>query len=189
MPSFSERCAERREKNSAALVALGMSASDVESGGRYRTIREGKCATIFTIGYERRDGEELISALRDAGVTTLIDVRDKPISRIPDFREQALRALCEASKIHYESWKELGSTEEQRERLKITGDFVRFSREFLAHSKRRLKDPLKRLSERLRSSKTPIALLCYERCHEDCHRSLIANMVAELIDVEIVAIL
>jgi uncharacterized protein (DUF488 family) len=189
MPSFSEKYAERRARNAPALAALGMAARDTEGGRRFRTIKEGAGATIFTIGYERRDGEELVSALREAGVTTLIDVRDKPISRVSDFRENSLRARCGASKIHYESWRELGSTEEQRERLKNTGDFGRFSEEFRTHAKRRLKEPLKRLADRLRSPGASIALLCYERCHDDCHRSLIANLVAEQVDISIVAIL
>lgn len=189
MTGFSENFAERRKRNAATLVSLGTSTRVSEDGSYYKTVREGNGPTIYTIGYEKRDGDELISRLRDAGVDVLIDVRDKPISRKPDFRESALRVLCEHSHIRYESRKDLGSTEEQRGRLKESGDFKYFAKEFRAFAKRQQASAITILADRIKKRKETLALVCYERCHDECHRSVLAELLAEKIDCTIIAIL
>ncbi len=188
MTTFSENFASRRAKN---IRALGPASSDLDigaSGQRYRTVRKGAGPTIYTIGYERRDGEDLISNLQDADITTVIDVRDKPVSRKPDFRESALRAMCTEARITYESWKNLGSTEEQREELKSSGDFCQFSKQFRKYAKREMSDAIELLAKRLASRRSVCALLCYERRHDECHRSIVAELLADRVDATIVAI-
>ena len=185
MNRFSEQAAGRRSRNNVALAAFGLSSDDPDSGV-YRTIRSGGDTEIYTIGYERRDGEDLISALRDAGVNTLVDVRERPMSRKPDFRGKALRSLCESAGIQYHSMTALGSTGDLRDQLKETGDFKRFSRRFTTLANRTMKQPLKELGKL--AEQNSIALLCYERCHEECHRSIIAELVAKATGATIVAI-
>jgi uncharacterized protein (DUF488 family) len=149
-------------------------------------IREGGRVTLFTIGYEKRTGKELIGVLRRLGVEHLADVRKKPISRKADFRAKALAALCAKAGIEYGPWPELGATEAMRDRLHATGDLGRFHKEFGAYARKRLKDPVKRLAAVAKRKKT--ALLCYERAHEECHRREIAEMVAEEIGAGVVAV-
>ena len=182
--------AERKWRNSAEIQRdFGVGISGVASapaGTHYRIIRPGEQTVIFTIGYEKRDGEGLIALLQGAGVEMLADIRGKPFSRVPDFREAALRGYCENARIQYSHWPKLGSTEQLRDALKSSGDFSRFERGFRKHMKTYGGEELERLAGKARSK--PTALLCYERLHEDCHRSIVAEMLADLLDAGIVAI-
>lgn len=182
--------AERKWRNSAEIQRdFGVSISGTGSasaGTHYRIIRPGGRAVIFTIGYEKRDGEGLIALLQDASVEMLADIREKPFSRVPDFRAAALRGYCENARIQYTHWPRLGSTEPLRDALKSSGDFSRFERGFRKHMKKYGGEELERLAGKARSK--PTALLCYERLHEDCHRSIVAEMLADLLDAGIVAI-
>lgn len=175
----------RRIANANSLAAFGVDATQPVNL-RYEDVRIGNGPTLFTVGYERRDGEDLINALRDAGVDFLLDVRDRPFSRKPDFREKALAAACSDAGIRYESWTRLGSTDHQREQLRDSGDFSEFRRRFRDLAKRGRTDEIFALAEL--TKKHSIALICYERCHGECHRSIIAELVAEINDASITAI-
>jgi uncharacterized protein (DUF488 family) len=175
---------EGRAAKARALVAFGVAATN--AGTTVRTIREGGKTAIYTVGYERRDGEELINLLREHGITALADIRERPVSRKPDFRASALRALCMEAGIEYQSWAMLGSTVEQRDELHNSGDFKAFERTFRVYAKKTMKPDLERLAESVTNRVT--ALLCYERCHEDCHRSVIAELVADKINANIFAL-
>ena len=189
MQRFGNEIAKRRSRNAAAIErAFGIAVAEPlapHRGGHYRTIREGGAVTIFTIGYEKRDGESLISLLKDAGIEMLADIREKPISRVPDFRAAALRGFCENAGIEYRSWPELGSTEKLRENLKATGDFKRFESGFRRHVQQHGKISLANLANEAKEKST--ALLCYERLHEECHRSTVAELLADILDAGIVA--
>lgn len=150
------------------------------------TIRVGKAVTIFTIGYERRDGDDLMNALREHGIKALADVRQRPMSRKPDFRAKALRAFCDEAAIEYQPWPVLGSTVEQRDELQASGDFDQFAADFRSYALAELSSDLMRLAASV--AKKPTALLCYERLHTECHRSVIAELVGDKIDATIVAI-
>lgn len=178
---------KRRAAYARGLKAFGVSRAAAESTSLQRVVREGADFTLFTIGYERRTGSDLITALREAGVEYLADVRKKPISRKPGFGANALRQLCDEAGIEYASWTELGSTEEQRDRLRATGDLARFHKNFRRYAAEHLEESIGRLSEVV-GEKT-VALLCYERAHEDCHRSVVADLVAARSDAGITAIL
>lgn len=145
-----------------------------------------KTPRIYTIGYEKRDGDDLIAALKNAGVEHLADIRATPISRKPDFRAKVLKASCEKAGIEYGPWTALGTPKEQRDQVKKTGDFARFFRTFRTYAKQRMQQPLDQLAAV--AKKKTIALLCYERAHEQCHRSVIADLLAERLNSKIFAI-
>lgn len=181
--SLQDRIERRRKENADALAAFGDVA---EALCACMTIREGSGPTVFTIGYEKRDGDDLIAALRDAGVEVLLDVRERPMSRKPDFRRSALEAACDEAGIRYESWPRLGSTGHQREQLKDTRDFSLFRkrfRELMVRSRATELDQLARFVEQ-----NVVALICYEREHSECHRSVIADLLHDEIDASVVAI-
>ena len=190
MQRFGREFAKRRIANIATLErALGVAALPLSATSRptaYRTIRAGGKVTIFTVGYEKRDGEGLVSLLVDAGIQLLADIREKPMSRVPDFRAAALRGFCENAGIEYRGWPALGSTEKLREELKATGDFKRFESAFRIHVIRSGQHALEELAAAARKKST--ALLCYERFHEECHRSTVAELLADILDAGIVAI-
>ena len=172
-----------RCKISSRSVAFGATSQGVASG---RVVREGTTVTIYTVGYEKRDGRELMALLGEQGIKALADVRERPMSRKPDFRARALRTFCETHCIEYQSWPVLGSTLEQRQQLQTSGDFEAFAREFRAYAKRNMQAHLGRLGQVVRQK--PTALLCYERSHEECHRSVLADLVADMIDATVIAI-
>lgn len=186
MGSSGDRLAVTRRRNTGAFEALGASVSDNAEDGPTRVVRTGNGTRIFTVGYERRSGEELLAELLALGIEILVDVREKPISRKPDFRRNALEELCRATDIQYVCMNQLGSPKRQREALRESGDFSAFRRKFLAYARRNLHAPLKELGSLVR--KNAVALLCYERRHEDCHRSIVADLVATQLDGTVVAI-
>jgi len=152
----------------------------------HRTIHHGTDTVVFTVGYEKRTGAELIDLLKAAAVDVLVDVRQRALSRKPDFRGKALRALCEEAGIEYRPMPDLGSTKRQRERLWETGDFTAFRKSFTAYAQRNMPEPVEDLAQ-LAQERT-IAMLCYERCHEECHRSIIADFLVREIDATVVAL-
>lgn len=186
MPRSGETSARRRAGNAKALTAFGINDIEPWGGHTYRRVREGNGTTIYTVGYERRSGEELIGILRDFHVALLLDVRDNPISRKADFRASTLRTLCKNAGIVYESWTELGSTPAQRQKLRETRDYDDFRRRFRKFVRRHRGKPLERLANLVKSEKT--ALLCYERLHDECHRSVLADLVSDKVGATIVAI-
>ncbi|MBI1367946.1 MAG: DUF488 family protein [Planctomycetes bacterium] len=186
MKLFGEHQA-RRNRNSQALAAFGVAVSSASPDTVYKTVRDGDGHVVYTVGYEGRDGDDLISRLQDAGVGVLVDIREKPFSRKPDFRRTALQVRCEDAGIRYESWTRLGSTEHQRDMLKSTGDIREFMRRFRDFAKRGREDELDALAKLAVAES--IALLCYERCHEDCHRCVVADMIADRIGATVVAIM
>lgn len=171
-------------KNAKALAAFGVKTTEV--GTAIKVVRQGTTVTLYTVGYEKRDGEELMALLRDQGVKALADVRERPMSRKPDFRATALRGFCEQAGIEYQPWACLGSTAQQRDELQATGDFKSFAKDFRAYAKKTMKADLDRLAASIQ--KQPTALICYERDHFDCHRSVIADLVADAIDATVVAL-
>jgi len=184
MDLFSE-IEQRKATNAKKLASFGI-ASTVSDTGSIKVIRTGKAVTLYTVGYERRDGNGLISAVLDQGVKAVADIRERPTSRKPDFRAASLRALCEAYRIEYQAWQMLGSTAELRDDLQTSGDFRQFAHQFREIAIKTMMPEIARLAES--SRRIPTALLCYERLHEDCHRSVIADFVADLIDATIIAI-
>lgn len=178
----------RRQRNSAALKAFGANAQNGRKPVLCREIRHGESPVcIYTVGYERRDGDQLIDALQNLNIEHLADVRDRPISRKPDFRAAALCARCEAAEIEYWSWTELGSTERQRERLRETGDIRYFHKVFRQYATRSLTEDIDRLASI--AARKSVALLCYEREHDECHRRTIADLLADRLDASVIAIL
>ncbi|MEM6506387.1 MAG: DUF488 domain-containing protein [Planctomycetota bacterium] len=185
MSRSSEIMAERRASNAKALAAFGIEGESISV--EVKTIAEGSGPSVFTIGYERRDGEDLISKLIDNGVTVLVDVRQRAMSRKADFRGKALAARCEEAGIDYVPMPTLGSTDELRDELRKSGDFQSFAKGFRALTRRKaMKGPIEELAEL--AEEATIAMICYERSHYECHRSVLAEVLHKKIDATIIAI-
>lgn len=185
MDLFSE-IEQRRAANAKKLAAFGVAAAVGGGGGTVKVVRHGAGVTIYTVGYERRDGDGLLSVLRDQGVRAIADIRERPVSRKPEFRAASLRAMCETAGIEYQPWPTLGSTVDQREELQASGNFGDFAERFRTHALGTMTEDLARLAKRAQRIST--ALLCYERLHEDCHRSVVAELIAAQLDATVVAI-
>jgi uncharacterized protein (DUF488 family) len=87
---------------------------------------------VTTIGYEGSSLEDFISTLQKAGVDTLIDVRDVPISRKRGFSKSILREVLSPNDIAYVHLKGLGDPKPGREAAR-SGNFAEFESIFSAH--------------------------------------------------------
>jgi uncharacterized protein (DUF488 family) len=132
---------------------------------------------IFTVGYERMRGEQLITLLSRAGVRLLIDVRELPLSRRKGFSKTALSASLAANDIAYVHLRDLGDPKPGREAARA-GEFGKFRKIYSAHLRtKRAKDALVE-AVRLATAKAS-CLLCFEREPRHCHRSVVADLIAE----------
>jgi uncharacterized protein (DUF488 family) len=70
--------------------------------------------TLYTIGYEKALLKDVICTLAAAGISTLLDVRDRPISRRPGFSKRQLAAAIEEAGMSYLHLHALGTPPEGR---------------------------------------------------------------------------
>jgi len=154
--------------------------------------------TIATIGVYEFDGASFVRALDAAGVTQIIDIRQRRGVRGPQYawaNSNRLQARLAEASIGYEHHPELAPDTEmrhlqyredaregvgKRSRERLSPDYVRvFTAEILDLV------PLEPLVRRL-----PVhgmaALLCVEATAEACHRSLVAQRLVERFGFEVI---
>src|SRR5579862_4661757 len=124
--------------------------------------------TLFTIGYEKARLPDVVRALTNSGVATLIDVRDRPISRRPGFSKHQLAAAVEAAGIRYLPLQALGTPPEGREAGRKR-EWQRFWG--IVESKLASAEAEFALQQAAASAhEGPSCLLCYEADWRRCHR-------------------
>jgi uncharacterized protein (DUF488 family) len=152
---------------------------------------------IATIGVYEFDAAGFIEKLDEAGVTRLLDIRQRRGVRGPQYawaNARRLQALLTDARIGYEYHPELAPDTElrhlqyreddrqgvgKRSRVRLAPEYVRqYTQEILDLV------PLEPLVRRL-----PVhgigALLCVEATAQACHRSLVADRLAERFGFEI----
>ncbi len=132
---------------------------------------------LFTIGYEGSRLVDVVAALSDAGVTTLVDVREAPWSRRPEFAKRALGAAMAAAGIGYRHMKALGTPKAGRDAARA-GDIATFHAIFGAQLATEAAQSQLGEVAALVATERP-CLMCYERDPERCHRSIVAARLAE----------
>jgi uncharacterized protein (DUF488 family) len=136
---------------------------------------------IYTIGYEATTMGEFLSALQQAGVERVIDVRALPLSRRPGFSKSPLRAALSEAGIDYVHLKALGTPADGRSAARAgrQEELERFYADQLELPEAMVQ------AEQMRemAMEKPSALLCYEREPAQCHRSLLLSAVASDADV------
>lgn len=132
---------------------------------------------IFTIGYEGASIPAFIMALRQAGVTLVLDVRAVPASRKKGFSKTPLATHLAEAGIGYRHLRGLGTPKAGRDAAH-SGDHATFKRVFLAHMQE--PEAVFDLSEAIELSQAEKAcLLCLERDPEQCHRLIVAERIAK----------
>ena len=124
---------------------------------------------IFTIGYEGATQDQVIAALRQAGVERVIDVRAVPLSRKPGFSKNVLAAGLKEAGILYVHLKALGTPPAGREAAR-KGRWEEMIRIYAAQ----LETPEAGAQAAQMISlaeERPSALLCFERDPASCHRT------------------
>ncbi|MGV9254375.1 DUF488 domain-containing protein [Streptomyces sp. NPDC003697] len=127
---------------------------------------------LLTIGYEGRSVDELITKVRAASVTVLVDVRLTPLSRKPGLSKRRLAAALDEAGIAYAHLSALGNPQDNRAPLR-DGD-PRGRERFRARLRSEAAaSALEQVAALLRTER--VALLCFEREHTRCHRDLVAE--------------
>jgi uncharacterized protein (DUF488 family) len=130
---------------------------------------------LYSIGYQQTLLPDVIATLSAAGVATLIDVRDRPISRRPGFSKRQLAAAIEAAGMGYVHLSALGTPPEGR----LAGRRREWDR-FWAIVDDKLGRPEAELDLQAAAqiaAAAPSCLLCYEADWQVCHRRRIAEIL------------
>ena len=133
---------------------------------------------LFLTGYEKETIEDFLKKLKANNITTVIDVREIPLSRKNGFSKNNLARLLKENGIKYFHFPNLGSPLLLRKRLKETGDYLSFFdgyNNYVSKHPALIEEVVKLVVNNGESS----ALLCFERESDLCHRSIIATKVLE----------
>jgi uncharacterized protein (DUF488 family) len=132
---------------------------------------------LYTIGYEKALLKDVISTLSAARAATLIDVRDRPISRRPGFSKRQLAAAIEDAGMRYVHLQPLGTPPEGR----LAGRRHEWDR-FWGIVGEKLTRPEAELALQEAAEiaeAAPSCLLCYEADWQICHRRRVAEILAQ----------
>ncbi|MGB5705560.1 MAG: DUF488 domain-containing protein [Arenicellales bacterium] len=133
---------------------------------------------LYTIGYEGADLSAFVATLKAAKTSTLLDVRELPISRRKGFSKNALKdALAEVG-IDYRHERQLGSPRDMRHRLRDDWNYKRFFKDFDKHLNQQ-SELIEQLADELRGN---VALMCFEKDHSQCHRTPVVDALAKLVN-------
>ncbi|GEM_PF-818335 len=172
---------EKQLKFARLIVREGWSVKEAE-----RMLPEFLNDTIYTIGYDGRTFEELLSILKENGIVMVLDVRHDVEFVKPEFSIEVLKRQLPANGIKYVHVKELGVPKLIREpyvKGKMSYECFRQWYEWW------LEENSEILERALREAKStgPTALLCQERYPTPkkgqkhyCHRHILAEVALEL---------
>lgn len=130
---------------------------------------------LFTIGYEGSTLDRVLTALREAGVRTLVDVRAVAASRKPGFSKRTLAASPDATGISYVHLQGLGTPKAGR--LAVRAGRPDVMRTIFAEHMRSDVAQFDLSSAVALASERPICLLCFEHDPAMCHRSIVADLM------------
>ena len=132
--------------------------------------------TLLTIGYEDAELGAFLATLHAAGVTLLVDTRERAQSRRRGYSKTALGLALKERGIGYHL-RALGTPPAIRKAYKLDRDFAALKAGYALHlaTQGAALDELGALAARER-----VALLCYEADPQECHRSLIAERLQVL---------
>jgi uncharacterized protein (DUF488 family) len=130
---------------------------------------------LATIGYQGTTVDAVLTTLRQAGVSLLLDVRAVAASRKPGFSKRQLAAGLDAVGIGYVHLQGLGTPKPGRDAVRA-GHPERMVPIFMAHmAGDRAQAELAQAIGLARGIRA--CLLCFERDHTTCHRALVAEMI------------
>jgi uncharacterized protein (DUF488 family) len=133
--------------------------------------------TLFTLGYSGRTPETFLANLQAAGVLSLLDIRQNPVSRKKGFSKKALEAFLQQHGIAYLHFPALGVPKPLRDRLKTGWNRQEYFKAFQTY----LADCQEVLQRVLQLNRTSsCCLLCREAVPEECHRTIVAARLQEL---------
>ena len=140
--------------------------------------------TLCTIGYEGATVASFLTAVRDAGVELLVDVRALASSRRPGFAKTALAANLATIGVDYLHLRGLGTPADGRAAARA-GRHEEMKRIFLEHMKEDVaQDELARLADIVRGDRK-VCLLCFESDPMHCHRRYVVEALQPLVPLDV----
>lgn len=128
---------------------------------------------FYTVGYSGRGIEEFIQTLKDSGVSTVVDIRNVPVSRYkPEFSKNNLKEALEREGIEYVHKPDWGVPRDIRAFSigKDTRDDI-----WEWYDTHVVPNVAKRnLDDFFNSMEHPVAFMCVEYDPTECHRHRIA---------------
>jgi uncharacterized protein (DUF488 family) len=139
---------------------------------------------LFTLGYQGHSIATFRELLLAHGITRIIDVRERPYSRKPDFSKKRLTAHLADEGIAYLHLVELGTPKPIRDEKRRSKDLVAF----FAAATHLVEAEEAALQQVLALARTETcALLCYEGPATECHRLAVAEaLLRRASDLEVV---
>ena len=132
---------------------------------------------LYTIGYESKNVDDLISQLKSHDISTLVDVREIPISRKKGFSKAIFSEYLNKNGIEYIHLKRLGSPKNIRKELKQNKDYFSFFKKYLEYIKLHrsiINDLYKIILEK------DCCIMCYEDLPIKCHRKIICDEIEKI---------
>lgn len=127
---------------------------------------------LYTLGYEGYDVAAFIERLRAAGVQTVVDVRELPLSRKKGFSKTVFSESLGVAGIAYLHMPTLGCPKVVRDAYKLDGDWVRYTRGFMKH----LHEQGACVRELAKiAGSTTVCLVCFEADFSACHRTYVGR--------------
>jgi uncharacterized protein (DUF488 family) len=133
--------------------------------------------TLFTAGYQGHTIETFLDLLMAHGIAHVIDVRQLPFSRKPDFSKKRLTAHLAAVGIEYTHLVQLGTPKLLRDEVRHTRDYPAF---FEAMDALVAAQPEAVQTALGIARAQPSALLCFEADPAECHRLSVARAIERL---------
>lgn len=140
----------------------------VESKALWNEARSVDQADFFTLGYEGRSSDEIVSALIEAGVRTLLDIRYTPLSMYrPELSKSNLQRRVENAGMIYLHSPDCGVPKDIRAKSIATGTRETIWQWYDFNVVNRLFDFNLHWFLNLEH---PVAMMCVECDPEECHR-------------------
>lgn len=139
----------------------------IASKAAWNETRSAKAADFFTLGYSGRTIQEILVALKQHCVGTLLDVRRNPVSmHRPELSKRNLARLLRENGIEYAHAPELGVPRDIRTKAIESG-----CREVIWDwYDKNVVTQHPDLSEFVRRFERPVAMMCTELDPRECHR-------------------
>ncbi len=151
--------------------------------GQYYSKAVKKIA-VYTSGYEGQSIDGFLSRLLQYGITTIIDVRNNPVSRKYGYSKSALLQLCSKVGLKYYHYPELGIPPQHRAELNSPQDYDHLFKYYVKRILPAGMESQKKIAAKMRIE--PSALVCFEQNPLFCHRNHLAQALSKETNLEVV---
>jgi len=131
------------------------------------------------MGYEGETPEGFLQRIQDEGITTVIDVREIPLSRKNGFSKTNLKNSLDKYGIKYYHYSQLGSPSSLRKMLRENGDYLTFFKDYRKYIRKK-KGLVNEVAQLVANNGKNSTLLCFEKHSDLCHRSIVASEILRL---------